>query len=328
MFDILHGIITSPPIQFFLLAIIAGICRSDLNIPEQVTKALAMYLMLAIGLKGGAAITSMEAPLSEVIIVLISGVTIGFAMPFIGYYLLQKSTKLSRIDSAALAAHYGSISVVTFSYAVSTLETEGISYEGYIVTLMALMEAPAIFAGLMLARESTQLGKKAKSRLLSPEMIRDALFNSSIVLLMGGIIIGVTANPDQLAQVTPYFTKPFYAVLCIFLLELGLLTSRQFSNLKMFTLPLVAFAIYMPLIGMALGMICSKLLGLGIGEMILFCTLCASASYIAVPAAMRLAVPKANPALYITSSLAITFPFNLLIGIHLYIEAAHWVHGM
>ncbi len=326
--DILHDIITSPFIQFFILALIAGLVKSDLFLPDQIAKALAMYLMLAIGMKGGLAIRQSDVDLSEVAMVLASGVIVGFTLPLIGFFLLRKTTALSRIDSAAVASHYGSVSVVTFSYATSFLAGKNYDYQGYIVTLMALMEAPAIISCLILARDSRQLKKSEKRHLFSRRLLQETLFNGSIVLLFGGIIIGLTGQEGRIDVVKQYLIDPFPAVLCIFLLELGLLTARKLENLKLFSKGTLLFGIYMPLIGAALGITISKILGLALPEMVLFATLCASASYIAVPAALQIALPKANPALYVTSSLAITFPFNLIIGIPLYYQVSKWAIGL
>ncbi len=321
LLDAIFEILLSPYIQFFILAVLAGLFRSDLEIPDQVTRAMSMYLMIAIGMKGGLAIRASDVPFSEVGAVLITGIAIGFLIPVIGYKLLRASTGLSRLDAAAISAHYGSISVVTFSFAVSFLESNGYSYGGYIVTLMALMEAPAIFSGIMLARGSQQIDAAGKRKLFSSEIIRDALLNGSIVLLIGSMFIGMNADMGAIEKIKPFLLDPFFAVLCIFLLELGLVTARQLPNVGKFPLGLIAFGIYMPLIGAGLGIGASVVLGLGLGEMLLFATLCASASYIAVPAAMKVALPQANSALYVTSSLAITFPFNLIIGIPIY----YWV---
>lgn len=320
-------ILLSPYIQFFILAVLAGLCRSDLEIPEQVTRAMSMYLMIAIGMKGGLALRDSGLDIAEFAGVLVAGVLIGLMMPVIGFWLLRGTTPLSRMDAAAIAAHYGSISVVTFSFAVNFLDTKGLGYAGYIVTLMALMEAPAIFAGILLARNSRQLDDTSKKRLLTGKIIRESLLNGSIVLLFGSMAIGLAADPTKLEQITPYLLNPFYAVLCVFLLELGLVTARQLPNVGKFPLGLLAFGIYMPLIGCAFGLGASMFFDLGVAETTLFATLCASASYIAVPAAMKVALPQANPALYVTSALAITFPFNLIIGVPLYYYLAKMVAG-
>jgi uncharacterized protein len=325
MFDMLFA----PPIQFFILAVLAGLLRSDLDIPEQVTKAMSMYLMLAIGLKGGLALRhSPPGELVELWPIFLFAVLLSFLLPFVGFMLLRGTTKLPSIDAAAVAAHYGSVSVVTFSYAVSYMEAHHYTYKGYIVTLMALMEAPAILSGILLARDSQRLQQEERKRMFSPELIRDAMFNSSVVLLLGSLIIGMTADEAGLARVTPYIVNPFYAVLCLFLMELGLVSSRRLHNLRRFPFGLIAFAFYMPLIGASLALGIALTLGMGFPEAVLFSVLGASASYIAVPAAMKLALPEANPMYYITSSLVLTFPFNLIIGVPLYYHVVKWAYGL
>jgi uncharacterized protein len=325
MFDML----LAPPIQFFILALLAGLLRSDLDIPEQVTKAMSMYLMIAIGLKGGIALRqSSPEELLNLWPIFFFAIMLSFLLPFVGWMLLRTTTRLTRLDSAAVAAHYGSVSVVTFSYAVSYLEAHHHHYQGYIVTLMALMEAPAILSGIILARESKRLGEAEQKRLFSGEVLRDALFNSSIVLLLGSLVIGMTSDPVGLDRIKPYIINPFYAVLCIFLMELGLVSARRLRNLRSFPLGLVAFAFYMPLIGASLALAIARSVGIGFEEAVLFSVLGASASYIAVPAAMKLALPQANEVYYITSSLVLTFPFNLIIGVPLYYHVVAWAYGI
>jgi hypothetical protein len=315
MFDIL----LNPPIQFFLLAIMAGLLRSDLEIPEQVTKAMSMYLMIAIGLKGGMALKAAPVDsLSSVWVIFILAVLLSFLLPFLGYGILRLITSLDRTNAAAVAAHYGSVSVVTFSFAVHFLEMRGFSYQGYIVTLMALMEAPAILSAMLLARDGGVVHTSKKPPLFSPHLLRDALLNSSVVLLIGSMVIGFTANPLEMERISPYLIKPFYAVLCVFLLELGLVSAKQMRYLKTFPVGLLLFAITMPLIGASVACGIAMTVGLGFAEVMLFTVLGASASYIAVPAAMKLALPHANPAYYVTASLVVTFPFNLIIGVPLY----------
>jgi uncharacterized protein len=324
MFDML----LAPPIQFFILAVLAGLLRSDLDIPEQVTKAMSMYLMIAIGLKGGIALreSSLEE-LQSLWPIFFFAIMLSFLMPFLGVFLLRFTTRLSRLDAAAVAAHYGSVSVVTFSYAVSYMEAHHYSYQGYIVTLMALMEAPAILSGIMLARESKNLRDDEQKRLFSGELLRDTLLNSSVVLLLGSLVIGMTSDLAGLERIKPFIINPFYAVLCIFLMELGLVSARRLRNLRSFPIGLIAFAIYMPLMGATLALLISRAVGIGFEEAVLFSVLGASASYIAVPAAMRLALPQANEVYYITSSLVLTFPFNLIVGVPTYYHVVKWAYN-
>jgi uncharacterized protein len=314
----MYEIISNPPIQFFLLAVLAGFLRSDLEIPEQVTKAMSMYLMIAIGLKAGIALKSTPIDsLMNIWLIFVFAILISFLLPFIGYMLLRKLTNLSKIDAAAVAAHYGSVSVVTFSFAVNMLEAHNIKYQAYMVTLMALMESPAILSAILLARDA---GSKKAGGVLSnsKHLFRDALFNSSVVLLIGSMVIGFCGNEQKMLLISPYLIKPFFAVLCVFLLELGLVSSKRLHDLKGFPKGLVLFAFIMPLIGALIACFVAYQVGLGFAETFLFTVLGASASYIAVPAAMKLALPEASPVYYVTASLVITFPFNLIVGVSLY----------
>ncbi|TAE82622.1 MAG: sodium-dependent bicarbonate transport family permease [Alphaproteobacteria bacterium] len=319
-------ILASTPVQFFLLALCAGMLRSDLAVPEQITKAMSMFLMIAIGMKGGLALRQSSIDeVASVWILFITAITLSFLLPFVGYTILRFISPLTRLDAAAVSAHYGSVSVVTFSYAVSYLESRGYSYAGYIVALMAMMEAPAILSGILLARESKSINPDSRARLFSGHVIRDAMFNSSIVLLIGAMIIAFNSDSHDLARITPYIINPFYAVLCLFLLELGLVTSRQCLQLRRFPIGLIIFAIIMPCLSASIAIGLSVVLNLAFAEAMLFTVLAASASYIAVPAAMKLALPDANPAYYITASLAITFPFNLIFGVPMYYQVLKMV---
>jgi hypothetical protein len=321
-------IITSPFIQLFILGLLAGFFKSDLELPQAFTKALSIYLMLAIGMKGGIEIAKTDAPIAEVFAVIMSGIVLSFSFPFISYFIIRKTTKLNRIDSAAISAHYGSVSAVTFSFAMAFLKEQNIPFEGYAVTVLAVMEFPAILAGLILAKKSQRLDSEIKTKMLSSKVLKEVFLNGSIVLLVGGMIVGMTSNPDALAKVKPYLVDPFYGILCLFLLELGLLASKKVKEVKEFSWKLAAFGIYMPLINATIGFTVATFLGFNLGMAILFVTLCASASYIAVPAAMKIALPQANPAYYITLSLCITFPFNMLFGIPLYTAVGKMLAGM
>jgi len=311
----------TPAILFFVLGIVAGLIKSDLNVPEQISHYLAIYLMMAIGFKGGVAIAETADINGEVIATIFAGLVIGFLMPFIAYALLRATTKLDSPTAAAVAAHYGSISMVTFVTAVSFLGTNEVIYAGYIVAVLALMEAPAILSGLFIAHraapETIKAGEKA-----TPKLSREIFTNGAILLLTGSFLIGWATGTDGMAKMEGFLVTPFQGILALFLLDMGLLVSRQLHHLKEFTLKLVLFGIYMPLIGAAIGLLSSKLIGLDVGTGTLFTVLCASASYIAVPAAMRLALPQAKAAIYVPLSLAITFPFNIVFGIPLYFAIA------
>ena len=320
-------VFTSPYIQLFILGLLAGYFKSDLELPQAFTKALSIYLMLAIGMKGGVEIANSTVPFTEIILVLGFAFLLSLLIPFLSFFFLRKTTELSRLDSAAIAAHYGSVSAVTFSFGMAVLNDKGIPFEGYVVTVLAIMEFPAILSGLLLAKKSERLAKDSKQKMLSSKILREVFLNGSIVLLIGGMIVGMTANEVAMAKVKPYLIDPFFGVLCLFLLELGLVCAKQVREAKGFSFKLFAFGIYMPIIASTITMFFCVLLGFDLGVSILLVTLAASASYIAVPAAMKIALPDANPAYYITLSLCITFPFNLLIGIPVYTYFAQMLIG-
>lgn len=309
-FSLLQGIV-SAPVLFFGLGLLAGIVRSNLSVPKSISQFLSIFLMMAIGLKGGMALRAEGTLSPDFAFTVLLGVVFGLIQPVIGFWLLRQTTSLDRPTMAATAAHYGSVSVVTFATAVSFLELNHIAFAGYIVAVVAVMEAPAIVSGLMLAREP---GRRPNIG----HLVTESVTNGAVLLLMGSLLIGTMIGPDQASGVTAFFIDPFQGVLCLFLLDMGLVVSRNLKHVKKLTPSLLAFGIYMPLIGAMLGLGASHVIGLDQGTSLLFTVLCASASYIAVPAAMRVALPQANPAVYIPMSLAVSFPFNLLIGIPLY----------
>lgn len=311
--------ITSPAILFFALGIASGIVKSDLEVPESISRYLSLYLMMAIGFKGGVAIANTNNLNNEVITTLTAGLAIGFLQPFLAYAILSLTSKLDKITAAAVAAHYGSISIVTFATATSFLKANDVIYAGYIVAVLALMEAPAILSGLLIAhRTKLQINDANKENKLS----REIFTNGAILLLSGAFIIGWITGQPGMNKVAGFLDDPFQGILCLFLLDMGILVAKNLHHLKEFTWSLALFGIYMPLIGAGIGLFTSWIIGLDVGTGSLFSTLCASASYIAVPAAMRLALPKAKAAIYIPISLAITFPFNVTLGIPLYFSLA------
>jgi hypothetical protein len=309
----------SPAILFFALGILAGFVKSDLEVPDSISRYLSLYLMMAIGFKGGVAIANTHEFNGEVIAAIGAGLVIGFLHPFIGYALLRLTTKLDSPTAAAVAAHYGSISMVTFATAASFLTTNEVIYAGYIVAILALMEAPAIISGLFIAhRASPQTIHRQEEKRLS----REIFTNGAILLLSGAFLIGWASGQKGMDKVAGFLDAPFQGILCLFLLDMGLLVARNLHHLKGFTWPLALFGIYMPIVGGAVGLLASHMIGLDTGTGTLFTVLCASASYIAVPAAMRLALPEAKAAIYLPMSIAITFPFNVTLGIPLYFALA------
>ncbi len=308
----------SPVILFFVLGLAAALARSDLSVPEAVAKGLSIYLLFAIGFKGGAALVGNGVD-ATLLATLGAGLLLSFGLPFVAFALLRALTAFSRIDAAATAAHYGSISIVTFVAATSVLQSQGIAAEGYMVAVAAIMEAPAILSALWLV---------ASGRPREPGMMREILMNGSIVLLVGSFAIGAITGADGLARIESFIVSPFQGVLCLFLLDMGLVAGRGLLQSRaVLTAGPVAFAVIMPPIGAALGLGMALIIGLSTGGTTLLMVLAASASYIAVPAAMRVALPEANPSTSLTLSLGITFPFNLTIGIPLYLAVASMMTG-
>ena len=319
--DLAAANLISPIILSFALGLLAAFARSDLTIPEAVAKGMSIYLLFAIGFKGGASVASHGVD-ATLLLAVGAGVILSFGLPLIAFALLKVMTNLSRTDAAAVAAHYGSISIVTFVAATSVLEGRMIDAEGYMVAAAAAMEAPAILSALWLVARSGTGGKMEEG------LMREIMLNGSIVLLVGAFAIGMITGEKGLADIAPFIVSPFKGVLCLFLLDMGLIAGRGLRSAKgIVTLPIVAFGIAMPLIGASFGLAAGLLIGLSTGGILLMMVLAASASYIAVPAAMRVALPQANPAVYLTLSLGITFPFNLTLGIPLYLTVAQMVTG-
>ena len=315
-----HNFLT-PAILFFCLGIAAGFFKSDLEIPDSISRYLSIYLMMAIGFKGGVAIANTPEITSTLVLTVVAGIAFGFLQPFVGYRLLRLTTKLDKPTAAAVAAHYGSISMVTFVTATSFLQVESVIYAGYIVAVLALMEAPAILSGLYIAhRDAPQTRKHAAEE---KQLAREIFTNGAILLLLGSFLVGWMTGEPGMNKMRGFLDTPFQGILALFLLDMGLLVSKNLHHLKTFTWPLVLFGIYMPLIGAGLALCYSASVGLDVGTATLFTVLVASASYIAVPAAMRLALPEAKPAIYVPMSIAITFPFNVVIGIPLYYSIAN-----
>ena len=313
----------SPIILSFVLGLLAALARSDLNIPEAVAKGMSIYLLFAIGFKGGASVASygLDARLG---FSLLAGIILSALLPIIAFGLLKVMTGMSRLDAAAVAAHYGSISIVTFVAATSVLEGRGIPSEGYMVAVAAAMEAPAILSALWLVSR----GGGAESKGMDSALLREIMLNGSIVLLVGAFAIGWVTGEQGLKEIESFIVNPFKGVLCLFLLDMGLVAGRGLrGGGGVLTRGVLAFGVLMPLVGSMFGLGAGLLLGLSAGSVALMMVLSASASYIAVPAAIRVALPEANPSLYLTLSLGVTFPFNLTIGIPLYVGVAMAVSG-
>lgn len=305
----------SPVILFFLLGAFAALVRSDLAVPEPIAKAMSLYLMAAIGLKGGVSVAAhgFEAGL---IWAALAALALSFLIPIPVFGLLRGFGQLDSTNAGAVAAHYGSVSVVTYVTATEMLRIAGTPPAGYMVAALALMETPAIVTGLLLARRAAGAGAGAGAEEKSG-LWHEVLLNGAVVLLVGSFIIGMVAGPDRFAPVAPVFEGGFRGILCLFLLDMGLIAVRRLREARTLTVRLASLALLIPVANGVLGVAVGTAIGLDIGSAAALGVLAASASYIAVPAAMRLALPAADPGLYLAMSLGITFPFNVVIGIPL-----------
>ena len=311
--------LTSPPVLAFLLGLVATAIGGDLRLPEPVYQLLSVYLLLGIGIKGGVALS--EAPAGEVIAPVLVTLALGVLIPLLAFAALRVTTRLGPVDRGALAAHYGSTSLVTFTAAVVFLKAADISHEGYVTTLLAVLEVPAIIVGLMLA------GRHASRAATWGESLREILTGRSVLLLVGGLLLGLVTGTSGYAKVEPFFGGLFSGVLTLFLLEMGVVAARRLRDLPLAGPGLVLFALAFPVLSGTLGILGGLAAGMSAGGAAILGVLAASASYIAAPAAVRLALPEANPGYYLTASLGITFPFNLIVGIPLYLAIAQALAG-
>lgn len=297
-------------ILFFGLGAFAGLVRADFRLPAGLYEGLSLYLLLALGLKGGMELA--RFPIGTVLLQAIPVVALGVLLPLLCYPVLRRLGRLPVADSASIAAHYGSVSVATFAVGVAHLDSLGIAYEAYLPVFVVLLEMPAIGVGIWLARRAG-IGHGGGA-----SIAHEIFLNKGILLMGGGLLIGAIAGPQGVEPIAPVFVDLFKGALALFLVEMGFIAASRLKDLRELGIFLLAFGTLMPLIGALLGVLAGTLAGLSPGGVIMVATLGASASYIAVPAAMRIAIPAARHHLSITLSLAITFPFNVLVGIPLY----------
>ena len=307
-----------PVVLFFALGLAAGLARSDLRLPSAIYEFLTVLLLLAIGLKGGVELSRQS--LGTLAPQILAVIVMGLVLPLIAYPLLRYAGRLQRADAASIAAHYGSVSVGTYAVAVAYLASQDVAFEEYMPLFVVLLEMPAIVVGIVLARGITRDTRWGT-------LAHEVFLGKSIVLLTGGLLIGWAVGAEGVQPIKPLFFDLFKGVLALFLLEMGLITAGQVTGLRRSGLFLVAFAIAFPLLAAVLGAGLGWMLGLSLGGTVILATLAASASYIAVPAAMRLAVPEANPSLSLAASLGVTFPFNLMVGIPLYHALARLLYS-
>lgn len=321
--DLIVQNILNPPILFFFLGMLAVFLKSDLSIPQPLPKLFSLYLLIAIGLHGGYELSKSGLD-ANVLKTLSLAVLMAIIVPVYSFFVLRM--RINVHDAVALAATYGSVSAVTFITGITYLRTIGVEYGGYMVASMTLMESPAIIIGLVLL---ALFGKKDEksSRTSWGEVLKEAFFNSSVFLLVGALLIGVATGEKGWTSMEPFFGALFKGILTFFLLDMGIVAAKRIYELKKLGFFLIGFAIVMPVVNALLGMGLGYYFEISQGDAFLLALLSGSASYIAVPAAMRLSVPEANPGVYLPLSLAVTFPFNIAIGIPLYFYLTNLLWG-
>ncbi len=307
-----------PVVLFFVLGVAAGLARADLRLPPAIYDFVSMLLLLSIGMKGGVELARHSS--SRLAAELAAVIAMGMALALLAFIVLRYMGRFDRANAAAIAAHYGSVSVGTFAVGVAYLGRAGISYEPQMILFLVVLEVPAILIGVVLARgfgPGTEWGR----------LLHEVFLGRGVFLLLGGLAIGWAAGQEGLEGLSPLFVDLFKGVLALFLLEMGLIATEHMGGFRRHGALLATFALVAPVVFGAIGAVVGFAIGLSIGGTVLLATLAASASYIAAPAAMRTAIPQANPALSLTAALAISFPFNILVGIPLYSRIAHWLHA-
>lgn len=312
-FNLLIENLTNPALLFFVLGIIAVYLKSDLEIPPNSSKFISLYLLFSIGFKGGQEL-SHETLTSEIGWSMLFGISISLLIPLYTFFILKR--KLNVLDAGAIAAAYGSVSAVTFVTAVSYLESQQLNLHGHMVAIMALMESPAIIIGLVLISLFNKQETPNKIRIHS--VIKHSLTNGSVLLILGSLVIGFMANAKQAEGIKPFTNDLFKGFLAIFLLDMGITSGKKLKSFFSFGLFPFIFAVIIPLVNGCIFAILSSLVTTDITNRFIFAILAASASYIAVPAAMKITVPQANAGLYLPMALAVTFPINITVGMPLY----------
>lgn len=315
-FSLIGSNILNPPVLAFFLGLAAVFLKSDLEIPAPLPKLFSLYLLFSIGFKGGVELAK-SGITQQVILTIAAAMIMSALVPVYTFFILRQ--KLDAYNSAAIGATYGSISAVTFITASSFLTALAIDFDGYMVAALALMESPAIIVGLILVSVFTLPNEGQETEISWGEVLQEACLNSSVFLLVGSLLMGLLTGEHGWQSLKPFTQDMFYGVLTFFLLDMGLVAAKRIKDLQKTGAFLIFFGILIPVINAAISLVIAKLIGMAQGDALLFAVLCASASYIAVPAAMRLTVPQANPGLYVSTALAVTFPFNIIIGIPLYL---------
>ena len=320
--DLLLANLLQPIVLAFLLGAIAGFVKSELELPEAVIKLLAIYLLFSLGLSGGR-----ELAKAEVAAVLpLLGITLfmTFAIPTLAYHVARRAGGFDISNAAAIAAHYGSVSTATFFASMSFATAMGTPAEGTMAAMVALMEFGVVYS-LVLARLA--LGRQGGGGVKVGELVLSVIRGRGILLLLGGMAIGALATEPQWQQISPFYEGLFRGMLMLFLLEMGITAARQIGAFRQVGLFMAGFGMLMPLLHGLVGVALAQAVGLGVGGSFVFGAICASASFIDAPAACRASLPEANPGIYLTASLGVTLPFNLMVGIPLYYGWARWLAG-
>lgn len=317
----------APSIMFFGLGFIAQLIKSDLKIPSELIKSITIYLLLSVGIHGGIELSHTQ--FSDAIPAIVVAIGLGLTLPILAYFIISRIGKIDALNAVAIATHYGSVSAGTFLTAVAFLELLGVSYEKHPIIMLAIMESPAILVGLLLASNirKNSLDANVPVRSNHYSLLKETFTNSSILLLLGGMFIGDFSTSKSISAILPFFDQLFMGVLCIFLLAMGMEAGKRLGDFKVAGKFLVAFGLLMPIVSGAIGVILGHyVLVFSVGGATLVGVLAASASYIAVPPAMRMAIPEANPSIYLTLVLGVTFPFNVVFGIPLYYSFAKFLN--
>ena len=310
-----------PVILFFLLGFIACLVKSDLRIPQSFYNVLSIYLLLSIGIKGGIELYKTE--FSKVIMPILGTLLLGIVITLIAFMILQKILKFNLDDAAAIAMHYGSVSAVTFAVVTSYMNSKQIPYEDFMTVLLVMLEIPAIAVALIIFNYSRKTNESKFA-----DIFHEIIFGKSMMLLLGGLIIGVFISYSGNKQLNFFFLDLFKGFLAIFMLEMGIVTAEKFSDLKKIGIKLIGFGLIMPFISFGIGMFIAKFLHLSMGGAIVLGTMAASASYIAAPTAARISIPNANPTYYLSAALGVTFPFNIILGIPIYTQIVKWFYSI
>ncbi len=337
MYEIIVQNLLSPVVLFFVLGVFAALVKSDLKFPAGLSEALSIYLLVAIGIKGGMELSHYE--LSTVVKPIFGALFLGIVIPIL-ILIVLRFTKMDFQNSIGLAATYGSVSIVTYGAAISFLEKKGVSYEGFMNVLVVLMESPAIFVSLLLLRvaqksdfsqPNLKMNRKERAQILGfahggfdPEILRDSLFGKSVLLLLGSLLIGWTVGQNAESLIKPLFIDLYGSILILFLLNMGLIAGERLPEVTKHGWKILLFGLFVPIAAGSLGVLIGNLVGLSLGGVVLMGVLAGSASYIAAPAALRSSVPEASPSIYLGLSLGVTFPFNLIVGIPFYFALAQF----